>query len=123
VRYDPMATPEPSQWLASSEWDRLDAVLRQHKGARERSGSERVHAAVHVAVENQLAEGAGPAVSAMDRLLREGLDRHEALHAIGSLVAGQIFGAPKHGAVDNEAYANGLETLTAESWRRSADEE
>ena len=123
MRYDPMVAPDPSQWLVSSEWDRLDAVLRQHKRARERSGNDRVHAAIHVTVENQLAEGYGPAVSAMQRLLGEGLGRHEALHAIGSLVAGQIFGALKNGVVDNAAYANALETLTAESWRRSGDDE
>jgi hypothetical protein len=40
-----------------------------------------------VAVETQLAEGHAEATAALDRLLQEGLDRHEALHAIGSVLA------------------------------------
>jgi hypothetical protein len=101
-----------------SEFDRLDAVRRHHKKAKCRAGNARVHAAIHVTVENQLAEGHPEATAAMARLLAEGLDRHDALHAIGSVVAHEIFDIVKvERQHDPEMYARRLRSLTAASWR------
>ena len=48
----------------------------------------RLHAAVHAVVETQLASGAPPETRrALERLLAGGLPRHEAVHAIGLIVA------------------------------------
>jgi hypothetical protein len=58
----------------------------------------------------------------MSRLTECGLDRHEAIHAVGSVVAGQIYQVFKQRAHDPEAYAAELDKLTVESWRRSGDE-
>jgi hypothetical protein len=56
----------------------------------------------------------------------EGLDRHQAIHAIGSVLFEYIFDLMKAlNAKDdpqgdpNPAYFAALERLTAESWRRS----
>jgi hypothetical protein len=118
LRYDPDRAPEPAEWLALPEFDRFDAVRRHHKKAKCRAGNARVHAVIHVTVENQLAEGHPEATAAMARLLAEGLDRHDALHAIGSIVAHDIFDIMKaERSHDPEAYARKLRSLTAASWR------
>jgi hypothetical protein len=119
VRYDPTEAPDVSEWLEADEAERLDAVLRYHKRGREGAGSLRAHAAIHVTVENQLAEGLGGAVRAMGRLREQGLDRHDAVHAIGSAAAGQIYAALKHRACDAVQYEARLDVLTAEAWRNS----
>jgi hypothetical protein len=59
----------------------------------------------------------------MSRLTEGGLDRHEAIHAIGSVVAGQIYQVFHQRAHDPAAYAAELDKLTVESWRKSADED
>jgi hypothetical protein len=46
----------------------------------------------HVIVENQVALGeAYPVQSVLLRLMEEGLDRHDAIHAIGSVLAERLF--------------------------------
>jgi len=49
--------------------------------------SARAHAATHGIVENQAAMGHATVVpTTLDRLMRDGLDRHDAVHAIGSVL-------------------------------------
>jgi hypothetical protein len=118
MRYDPDAPPDTRTWLELPEAERLDAVRRHHKREKARAGSPEVHAIIHVAVETQLAEGHPAATAAMDRLLRDGLDRHEALHAIGSVLAEELFDVVKSKRQhDAAAYARKLSALTASSWR------
>jgi len=50
-----------------------------------------VHAVIHQVVENQIASECEPVVRAMERLMREGLTRHEAVPAVGSIVAERLF--------------------------------
>ena len=81
----------------------------------------RAHLLIHEMVEKQLAERDPPEVaSTLHRLLAGGLDRHEAVHAIGAAVAGEAFRMLKERrALDREAYVQALGSLTAESWRQS----
>jgi hypothetical protein len=122
MRYDPANAPNRSAWLEADEAERLEAILRYHRRAKEHAGNLRAHSAIHTAVENQLAEGHDVAVRTMTRLMAEGLDRHDAVHAIGSVVAKQMYAMLKerrpHDAVE---YAAQLAELTAESWRKSGD--
>ncbi len=124
MRYDPANAPDRSAWLDADEAERLDAILRYHKRAKERAGNMRAHSAIHAAVENQLAEGHDAAVRAITRLMGEGLDRHDAVHAIGSVVAKQIYTMLKQQRPhDSAEYATQLDQLTAESWRSSGERE
>jgi len=123
VRYDPTAGPDPEDWLALDEAEQLDAVLRQHKRAKERAGNLRLHSLIHATVETQLAQGHPQACAALARLLGEGLERHEAIHAIGSVFAGQIYRTMRGNDFKAGDYEQGLEGLTAASWRRSATED
>lgn len=81
-----------------------------------------VHASLHVAVETQIAAVEPPAVLlALRRLMAEGLSRHDAVHAIGWLAAEHLKRAMNaEQAVDVDAYAADLASLSRESWLASA---
>ena len=75
-------------------------------------------------VENQVALGdAYPVQSVLFRLMEEGLSRHDAIHAIGLVLAERLFaGLRDEGqpADLNAEYLEKLNRLTAESWRKQA---
>lgn len=82
--------------------------------------ARRVHATIHVVVENQLAIPDEPVARALSRLMREGLSRHDAVHAIGSLVAEQIYDLLKlkdTPEASRTRYYAAIERLTAAAWR------
>jgi hypothetical protein len=118
MRYDPTAAPDPDEWLASDEAERIAAIEAHHRRAKIRSGNARAHAAIDSAVETQLAEEMPVAVRAFERLLTEGLGRPDAIHAIGSAVAGEIFAILKEKRpFDVLSYGRSLERLSAATWR------
>ena len=116
MNYDPMTPPSPAEWLALSEPERLKLVEAYHEGAGAPLPSAKLHAVVHVAVETQIAQDFEPTLRAMARLAAGGLDRHEALHAVGNVLSHHIFGAMKLGAqeFDEALYAIELEFLNLE---------
>lgn len=120
--YDPLHPPDPSQWLALSEGDRLNGVLEFHGPAGAALPNARLHAALHVTVENQVAEGYRAVVEALARLTGEGLDRHESVHAVGAAVAERMRQVLQSGkpAFDKVAYETELAALTAADWKAGA---
>ncbi len=55
--------------------------------------------------------------SSLERLIKEGLNRHDAIHAIASIICIDLFDMMKHGAsFSQERYAERLEELTAKKW-------
>jgi hypothetical protein len=74
-------------------------------------------------VENQVAMGDElPVRRIIERLQAEGLDRHEAIHAVASLLAEYVFDVVKGAPPErdpNPLYWAALEKLTAEGWRRA----
>ncbi|GIK99193.1 MAG: hypothetical protein BroJett029_34020 [Alphaproteobacteria bacterium] len=117
--YDPAEAPDPEEWLALDEDERIAAVLAYHRRAR--TDAPRVHAIFHIVVENQIAESAEPVCRAVRRLMGEGLDRHDAIHAVGAVLAQYLTDAVAAGsleAISNDAYFAAVDRLTAESWRR-----
>jgi hypothetical protein len=119
MQYDPLVAPDPGAWLAEPEAARLAAVLDHHQSTGARVGNLNLHAAIHTAVETQLAERYAGSVTTLARLQGEGLDRHEAIHAIGTVVAKHVFRALQGDAFDDKAYGSALDTLDAETWRQS----
>jgi len=99
-------------------------VRRYHRRQRIRLPNETIHAAVHVIVENQVALGDEfPAKAVLLRLMKEGLDRHEAIHAIGSVLSEEFFvvmSGQEAGGDLNADYIEKLKSLTADSWRKQA---
>jgi hypothetical protein len=83
-RYDPLQAPEPEEWLSLDESERIRLAAEYHRRARIRLPNRKVHAVFHVIAENQIATGDEiPVRRTLVRLMEEGLDRHEAIHAIG----------------------------------------
>lgn len=119
--YNPNVAPDPDTWNALEETKRILIVERYHKRTRIRMPNHRAHAIFHVIVENQIAMGdelnvARPLV----RLMSEGLDRHEALQAVGSILAEHMHrmmsGEPED--FSESRYSSDLDNLTADKWRQ-----
>lgn len=122
-RYDPLQAPDADEWLALDEAERLALVERYHHRARVDVANLRAHAAFHVVVENQAALGDDtPARRTLARLMKEGLDRHEAVHAVAATLAGHMADLSRTGSPPsdpNAAYSAALEKLTVASWRKA----
>ena len=126
-QYDPQVAPDSKDWLALDEGERILLVEEHHRDARVPlpKRARTLHASVHVVVENQLALADEPVVRALDRLVREGLSRHDAVHAIGSVVAEEIYVLLKEQDIPDTArtrYYAAIEQLTAASWRANSDD-
>jgi hypothetical protein len=124
-KYDPSRPVDPKQWLALDEAVRLDMILKYHRRAGVDLPNPQIHAHFHFIVETQVAMGDEiPVRATLQRLMAEGLDRHDAIHAIGYVLSGHIFDLLKGEIVDadpNPAYFAALEKLTAESWLSQAE--
>src|SRR5262245_16374745 len=125
--YDPERPVDPEEWTALDEGERQYLVERYHRKKRIQVPNSPLHAAIHVIVENQVALGSEiPAQKTLARLMREGLTRHDAVHAIGSVLAGRIFDLIRRdekGEDVNTEYYRQLEELTAETWLKSFTKE
>jgi hypothetical protein len=127
--YDPFVEPDPEAWLATDEQARINLVEHYHRRERIKVDRPTAHAVIHAAVESQIAMGDDlPVRRTLLRLLAEGLDRHEAIHAIGSVLAGHLNDLLRKGDADalpasrddrNALYYSALEELTAEDWLNS----
>lgn len=121
MRYNPKQTPNSKTWNATDEIDRLIAIERSHKKNMPRL---RLHSAIHMVVENQAALGdETPVQETVDRLQREGLNRHDAVHAVGSVLAEHLHEITTGGTNNdvNETYFSRIKELTAKTWRAQAD--
>jgi hypothetical protein len=122
-RYDPLEAPDPEEWLALDEQERINLAWDYHRKARIRLPNGKVHATVHAMVETQIALGdETPPRHTAQRLMDAGLDRHEALHAIGWVLIqfmSDLMETPEFDADPNAPYFAALDRLTVEDWRQS----
>jgi hypothetical protein len=65
----------------------LERVSAYHRRNRIRLPNPRLHSTIHAIIENQIAEGMAKTRDALARLISEGLSRHDAIHAIGSVLS------------------------------------
>lgn len=122
LHYNPAHAPDPEQWLALDEHERIMLSEAHHRRARIRLPNATLHATFHAVVENQIAQGLESVVRAMARLKAQGLSRHDAVHAIGSVCAGHLFGElqsndPAGAATIAARYDAAVERLSAQAWR------
>jgi hypothetical protein len=126
-RYDPLVPPDPEEWSSLGEGEQINLVEDYHRRARIRLPNLTVHAVIHAVVESQIALGDEiPVKRTLERLMSEGLDRHDAIHAVGSVLAGHMYDIlrgpePQPGADPNTAYFAELEQMSAEEWGRSGN--
>ena len=125
TRYNPLRAPDPKEWSAMDEQERMRLVEQFHRRAGIRLPNAKVHAVIHAVVETQIALGDEiPVRRTLERLMSEGLDRHDAIHAIGWVFTLQISDLVSRPDIvsttdPNESYYAALERLTAEDWLQS----
>ena len=122
MHYDPDVAPDPHAWLALDEQERIRLAKKYHAAKRIKVPSVEAHALFHAIVENQIAEGVEATCRTMDRLRGEGLTRHDAGHAIGSIIAHFTDDAMHGGTTGSPADAQReldarIEALSAREWR------
>jgi hypothetical protein len=123
--YDPDVPPDPAAWLDLDEDERAAAVQDYHRRAGIELPNEDLHARGHVIIETQIAIGDELAARrTLERLMHEGLDRHDALHALCAVLFEEIRKLHQDEERSNvqDLFEAALETLTAEKWRRWMDE-
>lgn len=119
--YDPAVIPDPKDWLGLDDHDRMRVVRTYHQSARINVRNIKAHSALHTIIENQVATGFGPTKRALLRLQTQGLSRHEAIHAVGSVLATQSRQAmtsasnEENGIVQARINA-AIESITAKDW-------
>ena len=121
--YDPNASLDPEQWNSLDEDEKLALVQQYHERFDSDVPDVNLHSLVHTIVENQIALGHEfPVAATVARLEREGLDRHDAIHAIASILVDHLheISSGSHTKDINEQYCEALSGLTAESWNSRA---
>jgi hypothetical protein len=119
--YDADTGPDPEAWLALEEDERHIWTQAYHelKKPHDRPENPKIHAIMHSVAETWLASGDPPeARIALERLTSEGLSRHEAIHAIASALAGQIWEILQGRKPDNKAMAKKLAGMSRRSWEK-----
>lgn len=121
--YDPSASLDPEEWDLLEEDEKLALVQQYHEQYDSDLPDLALHSLVHTIVENQIALGDElPVAATLARLEREGLDRHDAIHAIASILVDHLHeilsGSDTNGV--HEQYYEAVTALTAESWSTKA---
>ena len=121
--YDPLQAPEAKQWLALDESTRTELVVGYHERAGVELPNVRMHAMLHVIVENQIALGdETPVRLKVQQLMAQGLVRHDAIHAVQSVLVKFIFSAIQDGTAGRDPtkrYYAAVKRLSARKWLRS----
>jgi len=121
AKYDPTIDLDAEPWEALDEDERMDLVLEYHQLAGIELPNQYTHALMHVVIENQIALGdETPVAAVFRRLLEEGLDRHDAIHAMASVLVNHLF-EMMHGedrGRGNDDYYAEFNQLTADKWSR-----
>jgi hypothetical protein len=119
-KYDPTLNHDPVKWGSLDDDQKLHLVEEYHERFDPDLSDLALHSVLHTIVENQIALGdETPAAATLARLQSEGLDRHDAVHAIASVLVSYLH--EMRSASDtknhNDRYFEALTKLTAESWR------
>jgi hypothetical protein len=119
--YDPETAPDTAAWLELEEDERISRISDYHRHAKIKLPNLTIHAALHAVVENQIAEEFPTVRETVARLQEAGLSRHDAMHAVGSVLVGRLQVLMREGGpaqFEVEAYFQDLRSLSAEAWLR-----
>ena len=126
TEYDALRDVDPAEWLALDEDERIYIVTEFHEAIEADLPDLMMHAMLHVVIENQIALGdETPVAGKLGQLRAEGLDRHDAIHALGSVLVNHIFEGmhATEPARGNDDYYSEIEVLTAEGWLQTAEDD
>lgn len=127
--YDPDNWPHPDWWDRMGMSERIQAVAEYHQAHNGFNGSntainEHLHAIAHVMVENLLMSGRRSMLRpVLEKLMRQGLTRHQAIHAIASVIFDHVTEELRDGKhCDRMAtYLAKLEQVDAIAWARRGE--
>ena len=118
---NPDTSPSPSEWLTLDE-GAIALVSSYHERNNISLPDAQLHAVIHVVVENQIAMGEATVIETLERLQKEGLGRHDAIHAIGSVLAEDLYTLMQDQTDPADAtyqkYLSRLRQLTANNWHQ-----
>ena len=119
--YDPSISPDPEQWFELDEQERIELAFQFVENFETEVNEEahKVHATIHAIIENQLAENVEPTLETYKRLIRQGLNRHETIHALGAVIFEDIIAVMEsktHQPLGKHKLR--LRKLTAKRWRK-----
>jgi hypothetical protein len=126
MHYDPDDPPAPDVWRALDEDEAQSLIARYHRSARcdhPPAPGRHLHDLMHFVVETQAARlDEMPIADVLTRLVAEGLTRHEAVHAVGSVLSRYLSDASRTDGrpSDVDHYYEEVRVLTAESWRHAS---
>ncbi len=121
IEYNASNEPDSQAWIELSEDDRIVLIENYVQKYESNIKEEAIllHSSIHMVVENQIAENYEATKEAYSRLIRQGLSRHETIHAIGAVVSEDIYDRLKKKTEFNHvAYKNRLRKLTAKRWEK-----
>ena len=119
--YDPETQPDTESWLEVDEQERISMAESFHRRSGIDLPNVTTHAIFHAIVENQIALKVGAVVRAIPRLMRQGLSRHDAIHAVASILAEYLHEQANMESEDtreaaNARYEAAVEELNAKEW-------
>ena len=121
-KYDPQKNQDPKKWLSISEQERIDLVQQYHENSGELTPENGwdAHSVIHCVIENQIAIDEEIVRETVDRLLDQGLSRHDTIHALGAVMTEGIYVTLKNKSpFDAESYRRRLKMLTAKRWLKN----
>lgn len=124
--YNPLIPPDPEVWLSMDEVDRLHLVMEYHGITDTDLPNEKLHTTIQTIVENQVAmREETPVAATLKRLQHDGLNRHEAIHAVGRVFLYILweFRQSRGRKPSTERYYGILSRLTVEGWDNTTDRE
>jgi hypothetical protein len=119
--YDPEVQPSAEAWLQLDEQERIALAESYHRREKIELPNVTAHAVFHAIVENQVALGLDCVVRAVPRLVKQGLSRHDAIHAVASVLADHLYEQANSKTEDTAEvaqarYNSAVERLTAKEW-------
>ncbi|MEH6445561.1 MAG: hypothetical protein V7784_16825 [Oceanospirillaceae bacterium] len=96
-KYDPEQPLNSNSWLSLSEDDRINLAMESHDSSDLFEQSLTLHASIHVVVENQLALNTEYVPETLTALIKQGMSRHDAVHAIGAVVLEELLQVRENG--------------------------
>lgn len=120
--YDAELMPDPEAWLAADEDERQLAVEYHHwrqPRPHELAPNPRLHAVLHAVIETQIASDEPlEARQTLLRLTGEGLTRHDAIHAMATVLTEFVF----EQRWDEAEYVDKLAELSRDAFLGLAEE-
>ncbi|MEM1347799.1 MAG: DUF1841 family protein [Myxococcota bacterium] len=116
--YTPNEPIDAEAWMALDDAKKIELITAFHEQETDHPLPENMdlHARIHCIVEDQVAADEGVR-GELERLVVDGLSRHNALHALGNVALEHITAAQKEGrGLDDDAYRKGLAMIDAKTW-------